>query len=287
MIEQHRHQPPGNREIAGQQRHRAGLRQGIAQRQCVLEISSLLDAGDDGAQRAIRIAPDPQHLGQGHLRGHAQVELEADQVRAARRLEVVREHAFEMLLGLLFLAQKVQRQPQHAIADRPVGRIAVTLGHVAESFGERERFAEHRVVEAIHAQPPQCPQLEVCIAERFGYLERGRQCGASFRHRSTRVHERQPERCVQLHREPRVVFRRSAPTASARSTRARHSSIIDRCIHSGTAAAVNAMATGASPCGARAQSSAVRTLSRCRPWPPAIASWMPFPIRDAPSNESR
>jgi hypothetical protein len=53
--------------------------------------------------------------------------------------------------------------------------------------------------------------------------------------------------------------------ASARSTRVRHSSNSDKCIHRVTAAAVNATPIEASPPGEKAQSSAARKLSICRP----------------------
>ena len=63
---------------------------------------------------------------------------------------------------------------------------------------------------------------------------------------------------------------RSPPTAAPRaasacSTRPRHSSSNDRCIHSGTAAAASATPIDASPAGEKAQSSAARRLSICAP----------------------
>jgi hypothetical protein len=53
--------------------------------------------------------------------------------------------------------------------------------------------------------------------------------------------------------------------ARARSTRPRHSSISDKCIHKGTAAAVSATPIDASPAGENVQSSAARKLSIWRP----------------------
>ena len=53
--------------------------------------------------------------------------------------------------------------------------------------------------------------------------------------------------------------------AIACSTRAQHSVISERCIQSGTVAAVSATPRAASPRGEKVQSSAARTSSRWRP----------------------
>jgi hypothetical protein len=157
------------------------------QSELVMERVGLLDIGVDGTRGVIRIALQPEHLGQRDVRRHPLIELKADDVRTANRRDVLIEHALEVLPRAVLVPQEMQGQPRHSIADQRIAAIRGICGAGGKPLRIRERFTKLPAVEAIDPQPEQCPQPIVDVLEVLGDLRRDRPGGVDFGPRSFRI----------------------------------------------------------------------------------------------------
>src|ERR1700724_2950476 len=158
------------------------------------------------------------------------------------------------------------RDPGQSVTDQPIVRVGPARRQATEPLRQCQSDAIPTTVEVKDPLAPERPQLVLCVLEAFGKLE-GFVQGTSVSGRLgplVYINDAPSAVCSFISR--RASGRAPSPRAAiARSTRLPHSSISDSCIHSGTAAAVSATPSDASPFGEKAQSSAARRLSIWHP----------------------
>ena len=172
------------------------------------------------------------------------------------------QHALEMAPRAEQIAQVILRRTDHSLADQAIVRVGPLRRQSIEPSSQAQSDALLTAGDAKGPQAPERAQLVLGVAETLRNLEGLCPDRADLGNGTSGIHQRCRKRARgAASRGARPAPAPAAIAASACSTRPLHSSISDKCIHKGTAAAVSATPIEASPPGEKAQSSAARTLS--------------------------
>ncbi len=133
------------------------------------------------------------------MRGHPQIEAEADDLRLPGEHFEMLQHAADVKPRTVLVAEEMQRSGEQPIGHHQVDGIGCPGHDAGEALGVLQGFTEFAIVELVDAQPPQRPQAMVAILEPVGELERRGPCRSRLARASDPVHQRPAERRRQLH----------------------------------------------------------------------------------------
>src|SRR5262245_43568754 len=142
MIKQHRHITLCCREVAYQKRYPArGLAEGIAQRKLVIEGQSILNIALGNAHGLVGESLQPKNRCKRVMSNHTLIVSKADDMQSVNRRDVVAEHSLDMAPRVGLLSEQIQREADHAIADKNVPGVGRPRSHLLEPPCKGQNFA--------------------------------------------------------------------------------------------------------------------------------------------------
>jgi hypothetical protein len=156
VVEEHIEIAFGGGQVSAEQRDRtSALAKRVAQRQRMANRQRIFHHRTDNLHRPIWKSQQPEDAGLEGVRRDALVELIARDVRRAYGRYVTRQHAVDMLTGVVLLADEMLRDADHPIAHQRVKRVRRMRRDAIKLVCERERIFETAGVQAVDPQTPQ------------------------------------------------------------------------------------------------------------------------------------
>jgi predicted RNA-binding Zn-ribbon protein involved in translation (DUF1610 family) len=137
--------------------------------------------------------------------------------------------------------RKMFRHTDQWIADQPIVGVGSVRSQSIQPLRQCQSHAMPTVADVKGQQAPERSQLVLGIVKALRDLEGLCPGRAGLGNVTSGMHQRRAECGMELHLAARVPSRSCPQSGERRSTRSRHSSASEKCIHSGTAAAVSAL----------------------------------------------
>ena len=156
MLDQHRHEAFGCRQIADEERDRASrLRQRITHRKRMITCSRTIYTALRGADGLLRKTLKPQGMRKNATCRRGLVELEAIQSYAIDRRGRAREHALDVMERADLVSQIMQRGSHHPVANAQIRRVGPARSNAAKPMGQRQLSPMLATYRSIKRQPPE------------------------------------------------------------------------------------------------------------------------------------
>ena len=178
MAEQDRGKALGCRQIAGVERHRAcRLCQCVTKRYRVSLLPGVFNGEPGGLDGLIGKAEAPEDARQVGSDRNPGVHQKTHNPRMRKRWERTREMVLQAAARIGLIAENMQCDSGHAVADRQIGQLATGRRKLLELLGKRQCHSIGAGVHAIGPQAPQRQQLVFRVAKALGDFQSPRQGG--------------------------------------------------------------------------------------------------------------
>src|SRR5262249_43555963 len=149
MLKQHRHITLCCRQVAYQERYPArALTERIAQRKLVIEGQSILNIALGNADGLDGECLQPTNRCKSVMSNHTVIVSKADDMQSVNRRDVAAEHSLDMAPRIGLLSEQIQREADHAIADKNVPGVGRPRSHLLEAPCKGQNFAQVSIGQA-------------------------------------------------------------------------------------------------------------------------------------------